>query len=427
MIHNITLNPGDSLNAVVPVTPPPVNIPPIVSAGTDKTIKLPINKITLVGAVSDPDGLASGLVVAWTKVSGPAATIGTANAISTEVSNLVEGVYIFKLTATDPKSGVTSDDVTVTVLKADPIPVPGKVNYMTLPVVSQIDLSGKSNIVFENKRITNATDVAVKLYNGANNITIRNCFFDGGAKELVELENAYNITIENCLFARGYAGVYAVGSRNIIIRNCQFLNMRIRRTSTGGFAGRGVFVQFNSCSDVSVTDCKGENFPEADPEDMISFYSSSNGVVRNNTFRGNPVAGWSTSGGGIICGDNGGNNVVIDNNKVVSPGNYGIAVAGGTNMSLLNNKIYSTKNPVINNPLYVWNQYKDSNGNLIPMVNVTVKGNRVYWEGPNGPWNAGNGSNIIWENPTSITWAEMNVPIHLIDFVTPAELLTIRK
>lgn len=423
---NIILNPGDTLNVTAPVvTQPPVNIPPIVSAGSDRTIKLPVNRITLTGAVSDPDGLSSGLTVLWTKASALAATIATPTAITTEVSGLVEGVYIFKLTAKDPKGGTTADDVTITVLKADPPPVPGKVDYLNLPVSGAMDLSGRSNVVVENKQFVN-TDIAIKMYSGANNIVIRNCFFNGSAKELVELENANNITIENCLFARGYAGVYSVGSRNVKVINCQFVNMRIRRSSTGDFQGRGVFVQWNACSDVQVINCKGENFAgESDAEDMISFFKTSNGLVSGNVFRGCGTATTSNSGGGIIAGDNGGDNVVLENNTLMTPGNYGMAIAGGTNMKILNNKIYSDKNPVSNNPLYVWNQ------SGLPMVNITVIGNRVNWTDKNGNknngWNAGNGTNIIFQAPTSITIAEMNVPAHLIDFVTPAELLTIRK
>lgn len=420
--HNLILKPGDILNATVEnVVTPPANIPPIASAGADKTIKLPVSEVILTGAVSDPDGLTSDLTVKWT---GPG-TIATPNAVTTKVTGLTEGTHTFKLTVSDKKGGVTADDVTITVLKADPVTPPaGKVDYMNLPIASAQDFSGKSNIVFEGKRIVNA-DISIKMYNGANNITIRNCFFDGASQELVELENASNITIENCLFAKGYSGVYSVGSKNIKIVNCQFVNMRIKWIN-GEFRGKGQFVQMNSCSDILIENCKGENFPEADPEDMVSFYRSSNGVVRNNIFRGNPTEKWSKSGGGIICGDKGGDNITIQGNKVVNPGNYGIAVAGGTNMKLLDNMVYSVKTPVINNPLYVWNQNKDDNDKLIPMSNITVKGNKVYWEGANGPWNAGNGSNIQWEQPGSLTKAELNVPDHLIEMVTPAELLKIR-
>jgi parallel beta-helix repeat protein len=420
MNHNIILKPGDTLSATVEaIVTPPVNIPPIASAGTDKTIKLPVSEVTLTGAVSDPDGLTSDLTVKWT---GPG-TIATPTAITTKVTGLTEGTHTFKLTVSDKKGGVTADDVTITVLKADVVTPPaGKIDYMNLPIVGAQDFSGKSNILFENKRIVNA-DISIKMYNGANNITIRNCFFDGAAKELVELENAKNITIENCLFAKGFAGVYAVGSSNIIIRNCQFVNMKIRWIN-GNFSGRGVFTQFNGCNTVEVSGCKGENFAEADPEDMVSMYKTSNAVIKNNMFRGNPQSNWSASGGGIIGGDNGGDNIVIEGNSLMTPGNYGVALAGGSNSKILNNKIYSERNAVSNNPLYTW-------GQGVPLSNITVSGNKVYWIDKNGSvnrgWNAG-GTNVNY-NPAengSLTLAELNMPAHLIDFVTPAELLKIR-
>lgn len=298
------------------------------------------------------------------------------------------------------------------------------VKFLELPIIGPQDFSGKSGLVFENKRIVNAPGVAFKLYSGANNITIRNCFFDGAAGVLVELENASNITIENCLFADGYSGVYAAGSSNIKVINCQFVNMRIQRSSTGAFIRLGNMMQFNSCGDIQVLDNKGENFPEADPEDMISFYRSSNGLVKNNVFRGNPTATWSTSGGGIIAGDYGGNNVILEDNTLMTPGNYGMAIAGGTNMIIRNNKIFSARNAISNNPLYVWAQQGAVCGT------ITVTNNRVSWIDKNGVvnngWNAGNCSNTIFQAPTSITFAEMGVPTHLIDKITPAELLIVR-
>lgn len=313
---------------------------------------------------------------------------------------------------------------TTTTPPVTPPPTTSK-GYLSLPSTGAMDLSGKSNQVVENKRFTGISGVALKLYSGANNITIRNCYFDGNSStgELVELENASNITIENCLFEGGYAGVYAVGSKNVKVLNCQFVNMRIRWNGST-FAGRGVFVQFNGCNSVEVSGCKGENFPEADPEDMISMYKTSNAVIKNNIFRGNPQSNWSASGGGIIGGDNGGDNILIEGNTLMTPGNYGVALAGGSNSKILNNKIYSERNAVSNNPLYTW-------GQGVPLSNITVSGNKVYWIDKNGAvnrgWNAG-GTNVNYnpaENGT-ITKAEMNVPDHLIDFVTPAELLKIR-
>lgn len=309
-----------------------------------------------------------------------------------------------------------------------PVPPPptSVVKFLTLPTSGPLDLSGQSGKTVENLRFVNTTDVSIKLYNGANNITIRNCFFNGSLKELVELENASNITIENCLFAKGLAGVYAVGSKNIKIINCQFLNMRIRRKSDGSFDGRGVFVQFNACTGGQLINCQGENFAgESDAEDMVSCFKSSDILIDGNIFRGSVVASTSTSGGGILIGDYGGSNITAQNNTLLTPGQYGMAVAGGTNMQMLNNKIYSDRNVVSNNPLYVWAQQGATCGNVI------VRGNRVYWidkgGSPNNGWNAGNCTNTIFEPPTPISLSQMGVPSHLISKVTEAELLSIRR
>lgn len=397
---------------------PPVNKPPTANAGADKSITLPVSTTSLAGSGSDQDGTIS--TYAWEKVTGGTATISSPTAANTNVSGLVQGEYVFRLTVKDNQNATATDEVKVTVIKDGS----GKVDYMNLPIAAPLDLSGKSGIVVENKRFVDAPSIAIKMYGGANNITIRNCTFDGAAQELVELENATNITIENCLFIKGYSGVYAVGSKNVKIINCQFVNMRIKWIN-GQFSGKGQFAQFNSCTDILVENCKGENFPEADPEDMISMYRSSNAIVRNNIFRGNPTSSWSNSGGGIIAGDNGGDNILIENNTIMTPGNYGIAIAGGNNNRVLNNKIYSERNAVSNNPLYVWKQDAPT------CSSITVKGNRVYWIDKNGArnngWFAGNCSSTVFDPPTNITLSEMGVPTHLIDFLTPTELLEVRK
>ena len=174
---------------------------------------------------------------------------------------------------------------------------------------------------------------------------------------------------------------------------------------------------------------KGENFMgESDPEDLISLYASSGTAaspirISGNMFRG---GGPSDSGGGIMAGDNGGGYVIIENNSLLNPGQYGIAIAGGHDIKILNNKIYAKQQSFTNNPLYVWAQQGAG------CSNNTVTGNYVNWTDRDGNqnrgWNAGNCGSTTY-NPDEnkmITEAEMNFPSHLIDFITPAELLTIR-
>ncbi|MDB4292459.1 Ig-like domain-containing protein, partial [Maribacter sp.] len=94
----------------------PANNAPSVNAGNDITITLPINTTNLSGSASDVDGSIASYQ--WTKVSGPAATIGSPNAAATNISALVQGTYVLRLTATDDDNATGSDTVTVTVNEA---------------------------------------------------------------------------------------------------------------------------------------------------------------------------------------------------------------------------------------------------------------------------------------------------------------------
>jgi len=91
-----------------------VNLPPTANAGSDITLTLPTNSTTLVGSGTDADGTIASY--AWTRVSGPTTyTLGTANAATTALSNLVAGTYVFRLTVTDNNGATGTDNVTVIV------------------------------------------------------------------------------------------------------------------------------------------------------------------------------------------------------------------------------------------------------------------------------------------------------------------------
>lgn len=91
------------------------NQAPVVTAGPDQTIALPI-QVALNGTVADDDlPLSSTLLTTWTQVSGPAAiTFGDTNLVDTTASFTVAGVYVLRLTATDGAL-TSSDDVMITV------------------------------------------------------------------------------------------------------------------------------------------------------------------------------------------------------------------------------------------------------------------------------------------------------------------------
>ncbi|MEO9894047.1 T9SS type A sorting domain-containing protein, partial [Aurantibacter sp.] len=89
-------------------------IAPIANAGTEVIVTLPNNTSTLNGSGVDPDG---GIVTyMWSQVDGPTnAGIANATSANTNISNLAQGIYVFRLTVTDDENKQGTDDVVVTV------------------------------------------------------------------------------------------------------------------------------------------------------------------------------------------------------------------------------------------------------------------------------------------------------------------------
>ncbi len=93
------------------------NQAPTVSAGQDKTVQLPTNSINLTAVANDPES--ASLTTLWSKVSGPTVSISNQNTLTVSLSNLLEGMYTFRFTATDPDGLKGEDQVSVEVLSTD--------------------------------------------------------------------------------------------------------------------------------------------------------------------------------------------------------------------------------------------------------------------------------------------------------------------
>jgi alpha-tubulin suppressor-like RCC1 family protein len=113
-----TDNNGKTANGSVTVTVNPgVEAAPTVSAGADPTIQLPTNSITLNGAAKGNNG-ATITSVFWELISGPGwVKFSNEWALTTTVSELVEGTYVFELSATDD-NGKTSTSLVDVIVKA---------------------------------------------------------------------------------------------------------------------------------------------------------------------------------------------------------------------------------------------------------------------------------------------------------------------
>ncbi|MGX5819041.1 PKD domain-containing protein [Chitinophaga lutea] len=116
----------------------PGNVTPVANAGADITITLPVNTAALDGAASrDADGSIASF--AWKKESGPAGgDLSAATSAKTNISNLVEGTYVFSLRVTDNSGAVSvPDEVTIVVKPAvnqKPVVKAGANTTITLPV-----------------------------------------------------------------------------------------------------------------------------------------------------------------------------------------------------------------------------------------------------------------------------------------------------
>ncbi|MBC7946775.1 MAG: T9SS type A sorting domain-containing protein [Chitinophagaceae bacterium] len=116
----------------------PINQPPVVNAGTDITLAFPIVATTLNGSATDADGTIASY--SWSRVSGPTTfTIANITSAVTALTGLLQGTYVFRLTATDNGGATSTDDVTVTVnglINVAPTSNAGPDRTLTLPTNS---------------------------------------------------------------------------------------------------------------------------------------------------------------------------------------------------------------------------------------------------------------------------------------------------
>ncbi len=99
-----------------------VNHPPVVDAGADLETTLPNSKVTLSGKASDPDG--KNLRTLWTLLQGPSGgDLKSPRKLETQVENLREGTYTFRLEALDEMNIRSYDDVQVKVIDNNMPPV----------------------------------------------------------------------------------------------------------------------------------------------------------------------------------------------------------------------------------------------------------------------------------------------------------------
>jgi hypothetical protein len=282
-----------------------------------------------------------------------------------------------------------------------------------------ISYTGVNNITISGLSITAGSGPAISLKNCINVHITASRFVNGTNVTAVGvyLYNCTNVTIDNCYFNNVASGVLASTSTGIYITNNQMLNMR-------GPMPRGQFVQFVSCYGAGnkIMSNKFENIlGSSTPEDAINIFQSKGEAgspitVAYNWIRG---GGPSKSGGGIALGDGGGSYQTAFENILVNPGQYGIAIAAGTVMSILNNKIYAAQASFTNVGTFAWNQYPSTSGCSV----TTISGNVVNFTAAGGyqnsNWDGGNCGAISGWNTN--TWGA-----NITASILPATIITMK-
>ncbi|KAA9039312.1 T9SS type A sorting domain-containing protein [Ginsengibacter hankyongi] len=123
------------------------NQAPVANAGSDGSITLPTNTVTLSGSGTDADGTISSYK--WTQVSGPSfAIITSPNSATTSVSSMIQGTYKFQLQVTDNNGATGEDTVQISVISSTsfsgniaPVADAGGDGSITLPTNS-VPLTG---------------------------------------------------------------------------------------------------------------------------------------------------------------------------------------------------------------------------------------------------------------------------------------------
>jgi len=223
-------------------------------------------------------------------------------------------------------------------------------------------------------------------------ITIRNCWIHDSKHPGVADYNSREVLVQGCRVETVSSGVYAVESQHV-----QVLGNFVRNVI--GPMPRGQMVQFDNVTgreNIIRGNYAINERGKSHPEDVVSIYMSAGEagspiLIEDNYFTGDPSegsAGKSASGSGIMLADFGGAHLWCRRNVILSAGQVGIGVAGGSFIRVEDNVIFGSRSDVANVGLYAWNQSKR------PSHDVAIARNRVEWlnhDGERNDWWDGGG------------------------------------
>ena len=259
-----------------------------------------------------------------------------------------------------------------------------------------ITISGNTEpVVIEGKEFSGLSDHAIQLWRGTD-IIIRNCKFTNiSSKHAIYSEKGTNVTITNCVF-ENVAGAFLA---QLAISDVKFEHNDIMNITSG----YGIFFQNCEAPGLTIRNNAIENFPGQSEASRVIGTNGSRGtsdspfLISNNWIRGGTFIG-------IAIGQELGAYQVIEDNRLVNPGQYGVYFMGGNNITFRNNKFYGEPLP----------------GSVVGMnfdagnaQNITVENNQINWTNESGSFvSASFNENMKGQLPN---WEEINVRVPKID------------
>lgn len=286
-------------------------------------------------------------------------------------------------------------------------------------------------VIIEDSAIRGRGDLIRTQFGRYANVTVRNVIGEGlpplragrSPGRFLSADTYAYVSVENSTMV-GTSGIYlhrSVEGATVRIVGNRALNIDGRKADgLGGTSGfdRVQFVQFNAgheLRDTVVAWNEVVNEPyRSRVEDVISVYATTGRPddpvrIHDNLIFGAYAADPSRdpySGGGIMLGDAGGAHVHAYRNQVVSTSNYGIAVSGGSDQQVYDNRVIScgrlpdgTPIAAQNVGIYIWNFARDE-----AFARNTGSGNTIAWAHPTL------GRNDAWV-PDAASWSEATLVI----------------
>lgn len=230
-------------------------------------------------------------------------------------------------------------------------------------------------------------------------------FYNSGNSSNVEISNMTFKNIASNKSGQSNSAILFEFSSNIIVRDSYFENV----TSSVRFkfcdgplkvldnealnTGRNFF-QCNKCEggNIRINGNSIEHSSKYGPDKLVDFISifQSEGLmtdyiqVNNNRARINNVSGVDSNGSFIILGDEGGKFQKAEDNIGVTTGNVGIGAAGGIDIEVKNNIMYSPQTTISNVAFYS-NKYPENHP--AQCGGHIFAGNIANWKNSSGNYN----------------------------------------